>query len=107
MIGRALLVGVADYLLVEPDLPAAVRHDVADVACALSDPAIGRLHPGMITALLDDGAGVADIRAALEHAARAATADETFLFYFSGHGTRDGEGGREQSWLLPHDADFD
>jgi len=106
MIGSALIVGVADYHQVSPDLPDAVRHDVSDVANLFCDPEIGELDPSRVTLLLDDRATVGAIRAAFSAAAGDLSSGETFLFYFSGHGTRGDEKGHEQSWLLPHDADL-
>jgi hypothetical protein len=105
VIGQALIIGVAEYLLVDPDLPGAVHNDVRDVADALCDMEIGQVEYTNATILVDRQATAAAIRDALERAAASLSASETFLFYFSGHGTRGWEKGREQSWLLPYDTD--
>ncbi len=104
-IARALIVGIADYRSV-PSLPRAVRHDVADIVTLLSDPAIGGLDRDAITLLADDAATLGGIREAFRDAISAVPADGTFLFYFSGHGERAVVGGKERSWLLPHDAEL-
>lgn len=105
MIAHALIVGVADYASV-PRLPAAVGHDVADIAALLVDPNGPGVPHDMITLLVDRDAKAAAIRAAFVDLAARVPEDGTFLFYFSGHGERAVFADKEQSWLLPHDADL-
>ena len=100
---NALLIGVARYERVG-SLPDAVRNDVRDMAALLCDPAVGGIDPANVTTLLDGEVTANSIRSALAAASANAGPDSTFLFYFSGHGERGMRGGREQSWLLPHDA---
>jgi metacaspase-1 len=113
---RALLVGVSDYLYLAADLRGP-RNDVRLMAAAL----VARGVPAeAITVLSADGeslpAGVAtglptraEILAGLDSLAAVSRADDTAIFYFSGHGSQapdasgDEQGGYDEI-LLPMDA---
>jgi hypothetical protein len=102
--GRALVVGVADYVGFR-NLPDAVRNDVADLVELLTEPDRGAFDPASVTLLADGQATAAAIRGALAAAATSMRPEDVFLLYFSGHGDRADAGSGERSWLLPHDAD--
>jgi hypothetical protein len=104
-IARALVVGVARYKSVV-SLPDAVRNDVADIAALLRNPAVSALEHDAVTLMVDEAVTADAIRTAFRDIATTMPPDGIFLFYFSGHGERGDAGGREQSWLLPHDTDL-
>jgi hypothetical protein len=101
---HALLVGVARYEAIS-SLPGAVRQDVEDLSTVLRDPQAGSLSAGNVRMLVDEAATAAAIRGALGDIAAAMPVDGALLLYFSGHGDRMHDGGKERSWLLPHDFD--
>lgn len=101
---HALLVGVARYRAID-DLPQAVRNDVEDLSAVLLDPERGGLDAPSVRTLLDGAATASAMRTALDEIAAAMPADGSLFLYFSGHGDRADDGGRERSWLLPHDYD--
>jgi metacaspase-1 len=99
---HALIVGVSRYKSIA-GLPGAVRNDVEDVAELLRDPEVGSLLEGNLRILVDEAATADAVRAAFTEIAAEMSADGALLMYFSGHGDRADVGGRERSWLLPHD----
>lgn len=101
---HALLVGVTRYRAIG-DLPQAVRNDVDDLSAVLLDSERGGLDAASVRTLLDEAATASAMRAALDEIAAAMPSDGSLLLYFSGHGDRADDGGRERSWLLPHDYD--
>ncbi len=101
---QALLVGVARYAAIS-SLPEAVRHDVEDLSTVLRDPRAGGLPAEHVRTLVDEAATAKAIREALAEIAVMMPADGSLLLYFSGHGDRADDGGKERSWLLPHDFD--
>lgn len=98
--GHALLIAVADYTGV-PRLPYAVINDAKEVAATLTSS----VHCGYATSnvrlLLDRQATLEAIRRELDHLARHATADDTVLIFFSGHGADLGA----ESALVPIDCE--
>lgn len=103
--GRALVVGIASYMLVEP-LPSAVRADAEDVFSLLGDPLRGAFGRDQVLLLSDGEATSVALRDALADAAASLEADDPFLLYFSGHGHRQELGGADRSWLLTHESDL-
>lgn len=99
---RALLVGIADYKHVTP-LPFSVRDDINDVATLLKDPAICGYNEGAVEILVDYGASLEELRRSLQKASSTLQPDEVFLFYFSGHGHREGD----KSYLMACDSRLD
>ena len=107
--GVGLVIGVGDYHhadRVEPLRFAA--HDALTLAGALADPRLCRLSPDQVVLLTDGGARRDDV---VRHLSRwlpeAARGAELAVIYFAGHGMVKLVGGREEGFLLPHDADPD
>ena len=113
---RAVLIGVADYAVLDADL----RGPVNDVRL-MAETLIGRGVPvAGITVLSTDSSGLpagvatgradrAAILGALDAAAAASAPGDTLVFYFSGHGAQapdlsGDEGGGYDEILLPADA---
>lgn len=101
--GRALVIGVANYLEVN-QLPEAVLNDARDIANVLQSPDLCGYPEGNVTVLLDDEATLDGIRKALAKLAADAKPDDTVAFFFSGHGARFGAGSSATSALIPHDC---
>jgi len=113
---RALLVGVADYLVLDADL----KGPAADVRLMAETLAARGVAPGAMLALTSDPAGLpagvasgaptkAEILAAMQALADQAQPGDTVVFYFSGHGSQapdmsGDEGGGYDEILLPADA---
>jgi hypothetical protein len=102
--GQALVIGVANYLQVNP-LPETVLNDARALAALLTDPAACGYLPANVRQLLDSQATAANIRAALADLAARAGPDDTAVVFFSGHGGRDGSGDEARQYLLPYDCD--
>jgi metacaspase-1 len=102
--GRALIVGIADYAAVR-SLPQIVAKDASDVAALLLDPKVCGYDPKNVVLLTSKQATAQEIRKALSDLTSLG-ADDTFLFYFSGHGHRaTTAAGVEHSYLVAHDGD--
>jgi hypothetical protein len=113
---RAVLVGVADYRVLDADLQGPA-HDVRLMAETL---ALRGVDPAQMTVLTTDPRGLpagvapgapdrAAILAALKAAADVSAPGDTLVFYFSGHGAQapdlsGDEGGGPDEILLPADA---
>lgn len=104
--GRALIIGISDYAGVTP-LPEAVLHDARDFASLLKSNEHCGYPAANIRVLLNEEATLSAIRAALAELAAAAGTDDTITIFFSGHGTRLGDGETATSALVPFDARFD
>ncbi len=98
--GRALIVGVANYLHVRK-LPNAVLDDARDMAELLRNVAYCGYSPSNVKLLLDSAATLEGIRTALNKVVQESVGNETVVIYFSGHG------GRTDSceYLIPYDFD--
>lgn len=86
-----IVVGVASYERSTDDL-SFTRSDALTVYSELRKRAIPGtpcVEPGRAIVLLDDRATVENVRRALEAIAARADADDTLLFFFSGHGVSD------------------
>ena len=101
--GRALVIGVGNYEEVGR-LPEAVVNDARDTADALKSPSYCGYPVTNVTVLTDDQATLEGIRNGLADLAAGATADDTVVIFFSGHGTRFGSGGAATSALIPYDC---
>jgi hypothetical protein len=102
--GHALVVGVANYLKVNP-LPATVLGDARDLRALLTDPATCGYPARHVTQLLDGEASGDGIRAALADLAARTGLEDTAVVFFSGHGAHDPARGETRQYLLPHDCD--
>ncbi|MCB9761990.1 MAG: caspase family protein [Alphaproteobacteria bacterium] len=96
----ALVVGVNTYDdAALGDLTFAAK-DARDVGAALADPGVG----GFEVLLLDGEVQGDALLAAFDQITATLQRDDTFLFYFAGHGTLDIEDNRSALYLLPSDA---
>lgn len=101
--GHALLIGVAHYPYVKPQLPV-VLDDVAALEVLLTDPARCGYRATQVTYLLDEAATKDGIVAALGALAQRVGPEDTAIVYFSGHGMRNPAGGDAQQYILPYDS---
>jgi hypothetical protein len=101
--GHALLIGVAHYPFVNPQLPV-VLDDVAALAALLTDPARCGYWATQVTRLADEAATKDGMVAALGALAQRVGPEDTAIVYFSGHGMRNPAGGDAQQYILPYDA---
>lgn len=102
--GRALVVGVANYLKVRK-LPETVLDDARDVAALLRSPDLCGYPAGNVDTLLDGQATADGIRDGFRRLARAAGPDDTVIVFFSGHGGRIEKGPNAGTYLIPFDCD--
>lgn len=93
--GHALLVGIG------VDLPNTVD-DALGIAGILRDPQRCAYPASQVQTLTGEEAGRSQILAALDRLAQVATADDTVLVYFSGHGYRVSSAIGEAYYLLPY-----
>jgi metacaspase-1 len=105
----ALLVGIGAYR--HADRIAPLRYaprDARALARLAADPDVCGLAPDDICLLRDERAGRREIVRRLSRwlPERSAGADLA-LVYFAGHGVVERVGGREEGYLVPHDADPD
>lgn len=100
---RAIVVGIADYLHFSP-LQDSVSRDATDIGALLTDPNISGYDPDSVSILVDAAASAASLREALRRAALEVKSEETFLFFFSGHGAVLSIEGSDQTCLMPQDA---
>lgn len=98
--GHALLVGIAGYQNVS-GLPAVVRNDATDLQHLLTNAARCGYPAGQVNLLLDQAVSLVNLRKALDDLAHTATAADTVVFFFSGHGVRHSD---EAAYLLPYDC---
>lgn len=98
--GHALIVGIAGYQHVSR-LPAVVHNDATDLQHLLTDSARCGYPASQVTLLLDQAASLANLRRALDELAHTATATDTVIVFFSGHGAHKGD---EDAYLLPYDC---
>ncbi len=101
--GHALLIGVAHYPYVQPQLPV-VLDDVAALEALLTDPARCGYRATQVTRLVDEAATKDGMVAALGALAQRVGPEDTAIVYFSGHGMRNPAGGDTQQYILPYDA---
>jgi serine/threonine protein kinase len=105
--GVALIVGLGTYRNGGqiPQLPFAC-HDAEAIAQILSEPDVCGLPPQNVVVLTDEDARREDLVRRLTKwlPGQAAGLDLAFI-YFAGHGVAQPLGGREEGFLLPHDAD--
>jgi hypothetical protein len=101
--GHALLIGVAHYPHVQPQLPV-VLDDVAALEVLLTDPARCGYRAAQVTRLVDEAATKDGMVAALGALAQRVGPEDTAIVYFSGHGMRNPAGGDAQQYVLPYDA---
>src|SRR5438309_11875223 len=104
--GRALIIGIADYREAA-HLPEAVLNDARDFALLLKSSSHCGYPEANICVLLNERATLSGIRSALAELTAAAEPDDTITIFFSGHGTRLGDGDTAISALVPFDAAFD
>jgi uncharacterized caspase-like protein len=101
--GHALLVGVGGYRHApERAIPATVT-DAQALARLLCDPAYCGYPADQVTLLRDASATRSGLVAALEDLASRTRPDDTVLFFYSGHGDYDAQGGY---YLTCHDTRF-
>lgn len=103
--GLALLIGVAHYPSVNPQLPV-VLDDVAALKALLTDPARCGYRATQVTRLVDEAATKDGMIAALSALAQRVGPEDTAIVYFSGHGMRNPAGGDAQQYILPYDANL-
>src|SRR5262245_11080228 len=105
--GAALVVGVGSYRHggnLSP-LPMA-RRDARELARLFVDPAFCAFPRENVSLLVDEKAGRSRIvRRLSDWLPQRARGAELAIIYFAGHGTTDRIGGKEEGYLLPHDAD--
>ena len=101
--GRALIIGVASYEEVA-SLPEAVLNDACDIADTLKSSSYCGYPANNVTVLIDKEATLEGIRKALADLESAATADDTVVIFFSGHGTSLDTGASTTSALVPYDC---
>ncbi|MCB9766012.1 MAG: caspase family protein [Alphaproteobacteria bacterium] len=97
----ALVVGIDDYA--DPELGALkfAAKDARDVAAALEDPQVGDF---TLVRLLEGSVTRQDLDSAFDALTAGLQRDDTFVFYFAGHGTLDIEDDHSALYLLPADA---
>jgi metacaspase-1 len=101
--GRALVIAIAHYDEIN-SLPEAVLNDARDISNVLSSPRYCGYQSNQIVVLLDDAATLGRIRRALATLASTSRKEDTVVIYFSGHGARFKDGGKDTSLLLPVDC---
>ncbi len=103
---RAIVVGISRYK--DGGIPRLefATADADAVYGFLVDPLGGGYPRGNVKLLLDDEATLARIRSEILAVQEASRPEDTFLFYFAGHGTVSlGEGGKlVDNLLVPHDG---
>lgn len=98
---HALVIGVANYKDGSiSDLPE-VANDVQAIYDVLIDPQVAAYPPTQVKLLLNEQAGIAEIRAAFAALAAACKPESTALIYISSHGHALPNG----EYLIPYDAD--
>lgn len=103
--GRALLIGVGDYLHAQfSNLPATVR-DAKALEAVLADPARCGYLSEKVEIVSGTKTTVVTIRDALCSLSKSTDPQSTVLIYFSGHGGRVLQNGRWHTYLCPRDAD--
>jgi metacaspase-1 len=102
--GFALIIGVANYPKVRK-LPASVLKDAQDIHDLLRSPSHCGYPAENTRLLLDDQATLENIREGLRWLAQSASANDTGLVFFSGHGGRLTSGPQAGNYLIPFDCD--
>jgi uncharacterized caspase-like protein len=103
--GRALVVGIADYLHVNK-LPNNVLDDARDVADLLRASDYCGYPNANVEILLDGQSTLEGIRKALARLVQSASDEDTVVVFFSGHGARVTHGPDAGEYLLPVDGDL-
>jgi hypothetical protein len=98
---HALLIGIADYQLIHPPLPASVLNDVTDVRDILLDSAYCGYDPTRVHVLTNAAATRDAILTALDSLADQTNAESTVVLYISAHGGRIEAGPGAGEYLLP------
>ena len=104
--GYALIVGVASYDQIRPQLPV-VKQDVQDVYDLLLSPAYGGYLPQNVRLLVDEQATSTNIRDGFSWLAEKTEGEGTAVVYFSGHGGRLTSGPDAGNYLLPYECRAD
>ncbi len=102
--GFALVIGVANYPKVRR-LPTTVLKDAQDMYDLLRSPSHCAYPVRNTRLLLDDQSTLENIHEGLRWLAQSATAHDTGLIFFSGHGGRLTSGPQAGNYLIPYDCD--
>ncbi|HEX2251720.1 MAG TPA: caspase family protein [Thermoanaerobaculia bacterium] len=100
---HALVVGISDYLHVQP-LPPAVAAGARELAALLADPLLGGYPPDQVRCLLDQAATGEAIREELRSLAALARPQDVVVLYFAGHASP-GAAGDGGVYLQPVEVD--
>jgi serine/threonine protein kinase len=105
--GAALVVGVSYYRHGSSLTPLPMaRRDARALAQVLADPAVCAFPRGNVSLLMDEKAVRSRIvRRLSDWLPQQAKGADLAVIYFAGHGTTERVGGKEEGYLLPHDAD--
>lgn len=105
--GKALLIGIGQGYPGLLKLPSVVRHDAEAVARVLTDSTLCGYPSENVQLLLDEQATRSAIIEGLKRLADIAKAEDTVLFYFSGHGAQRTVGDDAGTYICPVDFDAD
>jgi hypothetical protein len=100
--GHALAIGIASYPHLQP-LGDYTLNDARDVADLLTDRTRCGYPSGQVKVLLDQEATLEHIRLELKQLAERVDSGDTAVLFFSGHGVRNADGGKQ--YLAPHGCD--
>lgn len=101
--GRALVVGISNYLHVSK-LREAVLRDAQEIAKLLQSEDYCGYPPDHVRLLVDSQATTEGIRKGLRQLAQTAGSDDTVVVFFSGHGGRVETGPDAGAYLIPYDC---
>lgn len=103
--GYALIIGINEYQHI-PELSEVILKDALKLHDVVRDANLCAYRHGNVRLLLNGKATVDGIRNGLNWLAQAAGEGATALIYFSGHGLKVPQDGKERFYLLSHESNF-
>ena len=100
-----LAIGICKYRNYHRRNPAYACKDARDFATTIEQVANKNFEKINLKVLVDDDAKEASIEAAMKEVIITARSDDTFIFFYSGHGESEGSGANQQFYLVPSNFD--
>ena len=100
-----LAIGICKYRNYHRRNPAYACKDARDFATTIEQVANKSFEKINLKVLVDDDAKEASIEAAMKEIIINARSDDSFIFFYSGHGESEGAGRNQQFYLVPSDFD--
>jgi len=98
-----LAIGICKYRNYHRRNPAYACKDARDFATTIEQVANKNFEKINMKVLVDDDANEASIESAMKEIIVNASSEDTFIFFYSGHGESEGAGANQQFYLVPSD----